>query len=417
MPVGGVVDLRRDPIVAEERPDVVVILDEAIDFAGASAVIGHRPIRHRVGVDADRGAKVVAEVVADDHRLCSADEDGRIVIAAAGIAIGGRAARGIELDPAVGDTQLTLLNFEGIEAVEAPLDRRQATGIGDVGVVDGRLRSGLDDDPTPVAGGADIGGVAIGVKRRPGSVPIVGEAREDHPLLRRPFGDELRVAALQFDPRSLELDHDPLIDLQAPRCPGLSRPGRLVEQIAAGAAGEDQILLDHIDDVGALEAGRHVELVDRAAEIGADADKEPVDCVAEEPVAADFGSIAAVGVEEGSGIGRDRRPGAREDLVEGERRPGALDMDRRERLELRIDKHVAAAVLQRRQADRVEKHFPGSGIRVAAENDATPLPPLHHRPNAIAVAAERVVVEGGEFHPCRRRAEHLESGSGPGDEP
>ena len=417
LPVGGVVDLRRDPIVAEERPDVVVILDEAIDLAGAAAVIGHRPFRHRVGIDADRGAGVVAEVVADDHRLCSANEDGRIVVAAAGIAIGGRAARGIELDPAVGETQLTLLNFEGIEAIEASLDRRQATGIGDVGVVDARLRSGLDDDPTPVAGGADIGGVAIGVKRRPGAVPIVGQAREDHPLLRRPFGDELRVAALQFDPRSLELDHDPLIDLQAPRCPGLPAPGRLVEQIAAGAAGEDQILLDHIDDVGALEAGRHVELVDRAAERRADADKETVDRVAEEPVAADFGSISAVGVEEGSGIGRNRRPGAREDLVEGERRPGALDMDRRERLELRVDKHVAAAVLERRQADRVEEHLPGGGIGVAAENDATPLPPLHRRPNAVAVAAERIVVVGGELHPRCRRAEHLEGGPGPGNEP
>ena len=133
------------------------ITGEATDFAGAPAVIGHRPIRHRVGIDADRGAGVVAEVVADDHRLCSADEDGRVVVAAAGIAIGGRAARGIELDPAVGETQLTLLNFEGIEAIEASLDRRQATGIGDVGVIDARLRSGLDDDPAPIAGGADVG--------------------------------------------------------------------------------------------------------------------------------------------------------------------------------------------------------------------------------------------------------------------
>ena len=417
LPVGGVIDLRRDPVVAEERPDVVVVLGEAIDRAGAPAVIGPRPIRHRVGVDADGGARVVAEIVADDHRLGGADKDGRIVVAAAGIAVGGRPPRGVELDPAVGDSELALLDLESVEAVKAPLDRRQTTAIRDVGMVDARLRPGLDDDPAPVSRGADIGGDAVGVERPPGAVAVIGEAREDHVLLRRPLGNELRVATLQFDPRSLELDNDPIVYLQPPRRPGLRAPGRLVQEIAAGAAGEDQILLDHIDDIGALEAGRHVELVDRAAELRADADEEAVDRVAEEPVAAHLRSIPAVGIEEGVGIGGDRRSGARHDLVEGQRRPGAHDMDRRERLKLRIDVDIAAAVLEGGDADRIEKHLPGRGIGVLPEDDAAPLPSLHHRPDAVAVATERVVVVRGEPHACGGRAEHLERGPGPGHEP
>ena len=248
---------------------------------------------------------------------------------------------------------MPLLHLKHVESAESPFHRGLATAVGEVGIVDARLGTGVDNNPPPVARSADIRGVAVGVEGAAGPKAVVSETCEDDALPRRPLGNQLGIATLQLDAGPQQLDHHPRIDQQPTGGPGqhLATGG----VIPPGTPGDHQVFLDHIGDVGALEAGRDIEHVDRAAEVGVDTDEETVDRVGQQPVAVDFRAVAAVGVLEGVGVGRDPGPGAKEHLVEGQRRPGADQMERGERLQPGIDEDVATAVAERRLADGIEK--------------------------------------------------------------
>ena len=98
------------------------------------------------------------------------------------------------------------------------------------------------------------------------------------------------------------------------------------------------------------------------------------------------------------------------DRVEHERGSRGLQVDRGERLQLAVHPHLSAAVLQHGLGDAVEKHLLRRGIGVAPQDDAAPLTTRSGRAEAVAVAADRVIVIRCELHLIVRRAEHLERG-------
>ena len=183
--------------------------------------------------------------------------------------------------------------------------------------------------------------------------------------------------------------------------------------VATDAAVDEQVFLEHVDDVGALEPGRHVELVDHTAEIRADVHEQAVDRVIEQRVAADFRSGAAVALLEAVGIGGDAGPGAVGDGVEGQRRPRAFELDGRVGAKLGVDEHLPAAVGDGGLADGVQEHLLRGRVGVGPHDDATPLAARHHRADAVGVAADGVVVVRGEPHVVGRGAEHLERSGRP----
>ena len=477
-PAGGRVDRVGDAVVADERAEVVVVPRIAVDRAGAAARIGPGNVGERVGVDADDRAQIVAEFVADDHRLSAADEDRGCGVRAAAIAIGTGRAGGVVLDPAVGHPQVGLVRLDHVELVESALDGRLPAAEGDVGVVDAGLRTRVRDDAAPVSRGPSVGEVGMGEERAAGAEAVVAEAREDHRLAGGALGDQLRGASLQFDSRSLQfhdhpgIDREPAaptgeavgilerqgdargsgrrlcrqrdgpraIDARDRRAAGDARPldrhadpqvgglGEIrdLEGRAAGGAGavklvdvaadstvDEQVFLQHVDDVGALEPGRHVELVDHAAEIRANVHEQAIDRVVEQRVAADFRTRAAVALLEAVGIGRDAGPGAVGDRVEGQRRPRALELQRCVGTELRVDEYLAAAVGDGRLADGIQEHLLRGRVGVGPHDDAAPLAARLGGADTVRITADRVVVIRGELHVVGGGAQHLQRGRGP----
>ena len=405
---------RSQRVAADERTEVVVELRKPAARPRAPARIGHSQIGERIDVDADHGSRVAPEVVADDDRLRPADEDRGGVVRAPARAIGRGLARRVVLQTAVGQPQPPLMGLDDVEAVEAALDRGLAAAVGDVGVVDARLGGGIDDDAAPVTRRRLVGQRTEQVEGTPRPEAVVGGAGEDHAILRIALGDQFGVAATEFDAGSLELHDHARIDLQPARGPG--EHVRAVGDVAAGAAIDEHVLGEHVGDVPRHERRRHVERVDRLAELGANPHEQSVDRVVGDAIATDRGPAAAGGLLEAVGISRHRRPGTEADRVEGERRPGGHQVDRREGLQLAVDQHLPAAVLHHRLGDAVEKHPLARRVGVAAHHDAAPLAARPDRPDAVAVTADAVVVVRGELHLVERGAEHLERGPAARDE-
>ena len=198
---------RDQPVLGHERAAIVVVRGIPIDETAAAARVRTLHIAHRIGIDADEGALIVSEVVAENHGLPAANEDRRGHIRAAAGAIGRRRACGVVLDPAVGQPQIALMGLDHVEPVEGALDRRLAATVGDVGMIDAGLGPCIEHDPAPVARSPDIGQVAVGVERAARTEAAVAETREDDGTARSALGDQLARAALEFDPGGLKL-HD-----------------------------------------------------------------------------------------------------------------------------------------------------------------------------------------------------------------
>ena len=255
-------------IVSNEWPKVVVIVGEPIDGPSAPAGIGHEGIVEGVGVDRDQGGCVVAEVVAHDHRLGATHKDGSGgVVAAAkprGVDKQIRKPIGVGFNPAVGETEVGLVDLEDVELVEATLDRCGAAAKADVGTVEACLGADVEHEATPVARSVGVGQRTVGVKRAASPVAVVGKAGEDHAIARLTLGDQLRSAPLKLDAGLRQLDHDSRIDRQPTTLAGF-KVSVVVKHIAASTALNDQVFGKHIDDISARQASGDGELRDRAA--------------------------------------------------------------------------------------------------------------------------------------------------------
>ena len=420
-------DAVRQPVGADERPEVVVVAGGAVDPARAAAGVAPLHVRECVGVDADNRPQVRAEVVPHDDRLRPKHIHGRRVVAAPARAVRRGRPGCVVLHPAVGQPQVALMDLQRVEPVKAALDRGLAAAERQVGPVDARPGARVDDDAAPVAdrqradraahGVELVGHVAVGVERAAGSVAVVAQAREDHRLARGTFGDELRGTPLEFDPRALELDDHTRVERQPSRPTGLLHTADL--DVATGAAVDHQVLLDHVHDVGALESRRDVEPIERRAKLRLDLDEQAVDGVVRQAVTPQLRSNAVASVLKAVGRGGDPGPGTEPDPVEEHRRPGALELYRRVGIQLRIDPHLAAPVADVGAGDRVDEGPPRRGIGILPQHEATPLPRLDGRPETVGVAADGVVAPGRErdlragVRAGRRHAEHLERGARP----
>ena len=236
-------------------------------------------------------------------------------------------------------------------------------------------------------------------------------------MARCAFGEQLCGATLKLDACTQQFHHHAGIDREpaglACECLGqaIGRIDFLL--VAADAAVDGEVFLQHVDDVSALEAGRNVELVDGISEVRADVYEQAVDRVVEETIATDIWADTSVAVLEAVGIGSDCRTGALRDRVEGQRRPCALQPDWRERIKHRIDQHLAATVGDRGFTDRVDERLLGRGIGILSESDAAPLAAGRDRPDAVGVAPDRIVVIRRKLHVVVWSAEHLQGGTGP----
>ena len=205
---------RDQPVLSHERAAIVVVRGVPIDQAGAAARVRTLHVAHRIGIDADEGALIVSEIVAENRRLPAANEDRRGHIRAAAAATGRRRACGVVLDTAVGQPQIALMGLDHVEPVERTLDRRLAAAVGDVGMINAGLGTGIEHDPTPVARGPDIRQVAVGVERAARTEAVVAETRENDGTARSALGDQLARAALEFDPGGQKLHDHTVIDRQ-----------------------------------------------------------------------------------------------------------------------------------------------------------------------------------------------------------
>ena len=413
----------RHPVFADQRPEIVVVPRGAVDQPRAPAAVRQLDVRERVGVDADHGAGIRAEVVAHDDRLGTADEDGRRVVGPAAAAARSRPARGVVLEPAVRQPQLGLMRLDHVEGVEGALDRSGAAAERQIGLVDAHRGTGIGDDPAPVTdgqrahGGPEgvelVGLIAVGVEGAGRAEAVVAERRDDHPLARGTLRDQLRRAALELDPGTLQLHDHAGIDGQPAAVSGHDHAAAVGIEVTAGAPVDDEVLLEHVDHVGAPQAGGHAQVLERPAEAGVDLDEQPVDGVVGEPIAAEFGADPAGGVFEGIGGGGERRARTPRHAAEGDRRPGALELNRGERGELGVDHHLAATEGDRSLADRVDERLLRGGVGIRAEHEAAPLAAGGLRPHAVGVAAHAVVVVRREDRALARDAEHLERGPRP----
>ena len=347
------IDRVGNPVVADERPAVVVEAGVAIDRPAGAAGIGQCRICQRIRVDADDRTEIVAEVVFEDHRLRAPCEDRRRRVTAAAVPVPRRRAGSVVLDPRMRHPQVALVHLEYVEVCEGAFDRCLSAAVAEVGVVDAGLGAGVDHDAAPVAGGPHVGQVAVGVERAARAEAVVAEAREDDGLARGALGDELGNATLEFDAGALKLHDHARIDRQAAARTGrVDAPGA---QIAADATADEQVVLEDIDDVGAPQPCGHVEPFGLAAQRRFDLDEQAVNRVIEKPVAAEFRTDTAIRLFEAVRVGGDGGSSTLADGVEQKRRTGRLQRDRCEGIELRIHPHLSAAVGERGLGDRVDE--------------------------------------------------------------
>jgi len=213
-------------ILAHQGAVVVVVLRVGLGQARAAPVVRDDAGVEGVGVDVKRRGGVVADRVADDHRLRAADEDRCLLVAQPAIAVHVHrlltcrvVAHGAARQPEFG-----LLHLDRIEAGKASLHGNLAAAIGDQCPVNAASRQGVEDQAAPVAGGGRgirRVPVSVGVKRAAESIAVVGDRRENHRISLSAFGDQVRRSALGLDPRFAQFDHDAWVDRQTATQPGL----------------------------------------------------------------------------------------------------------------------------------------------------------------------------------------------------
>ena len=429
-------------IEGHERAVIPVVLREGIQVSRAAAPVGNDVGVERVGVDADAAAGVVDEDIVDDDGLGAAHEDrgpearpGRIPQQSVAERRSGPPE--VELEQAVGDANLRLLDFNRIEAVEAARDGGRAAGVLHDDVVEADLAVGIEEQAAPVAGrGTDLPAAAVGEERAgqvlqtgPGAVGAVrrvGKRREDDRTGCRTLGNDLRVAHLGLNAGAAEFEDDPGIDDErGARSGGPAGVQGVVGVgfvVAAGVAVDEQVLGQDVDDVGVRNAGGNPQGIDRLARGGADADEEPVDRVVGQVVAVHVGPEAIRRSGETVGVGRNGCAGAQGDGVEPDRRPGEElgsrvgvgDGDRGKRLQHGVFVDLAAAVGQIGLVDRIQKDavpLPILRLHVRAllVDDAAPIAGQDTGEiQRIAAAADGVIEQRSEDHAVAGSAQNLQ---------
>ena len=159
--------------------------------------------------------------------------------------------------------------------------------------------AGGEVEAAPVARRRRRVAAVVGRVERPArSVAVVEQRREDDRVARPPLGDQLG-ADLDLDPAVVELDDDARIDRQPGVQPGVQTVA-VAQRGPARRAADDQVLGDHVDDVGVVESRRHRKLVDRLAGLASDPHEQAVDAVVDQQVAVDVRPDAVV-------VGGERR--------------------------------------------------------------------------------------------------------------
>ena len=173
-------------------------------------------------------ALALSRIVLPTMTGCAADEDRGAGVGAAAVAVGGAAAAVVELQQAVGDAHVGLMDFDGVEAVEVAFDRHRAAGIEHAHAVE-----------------AGAGSVAPKIKppQSPGAGPMRRASRLVSNVPPPPYLSSLSEVKMigfssvpsamnwlligRFDPRAVELDDHAGIDPQPAvgerRCRPVSR--------------------------------------------------------------------------------------------------------------------------------------------------------------------------------------------------
>ena len=146
----------RKPVAPHKRADIIVVQRFAIDGPCDPARIGPFDVGERIGIHAHNGTQIIAEVVAHNDRLRTANEDRSGCISATANAVCARRAGGVVLDPAVGHAEVTLVRFNHIETVERALDGRLPTTVCDGGAINACGRSSVEKDAAPVTSNGHI---------------------------------------------------------------------------------------------------------------------------------------------------------------------------------------------------------------------------------------------------------------------
>ncbi len=273
-----------DGVQANERAVVVAELVEGIDQAGGPTPVGINVSREGIGVDGDGIALVVDDLVAHDHRLGSADEDGGGGIRAEPVAIASAgASAGIQFDDAVGDANVGLMYFDRIEIIVNAVKRDLAAAIRKLNIVETAVTGVGKDQAAPVAAVRLCGLVVPRIEPAAHAVRVVVKRSEHDRITWQTFRDEL-TGDFRVDSGIPKLDDYRRINSQ----PGIFT-GHIIDG-SAGSAADQQVGLNNMDDVGIIPTGCHFEDLLGLTEIGGDPHGESVDRVVEDSVAVDVGT-------------------------------------------------------------------------------------------------------------------------------
>ncbi len=200
----------------------------------------------------------------------------------------------------------------------------------------------------------------------------------------------------------------------------------------AGRAVQIEVVGDHVDQVGVVEAAGDGHRPRLAAGDGIDVQSDGIRRVADDPVAGELGADPHVigrkraqelvrrGVEvallETVRRGRDRRIGVLGQAVVRDRGPGVDDVDRVDHAQFGIHQDLAAAVLDLSVIDIVQEDAlpfgrqPSVGrIDVVAEFQPAPVAALRRGLQRVRVHAQRLVLIRREDHALIRDPQHLQS--------
>ena len=151
-PLSGVVF---HDVSAEQGALIVDVAIDLIERTGRATRIGEQVLREGVDADRDGLGFVVANVVADEHRLRAADENRCRQVGSASRAIDFHADLfnpiGVVFDDAVREPEFGLVHFDHVEVDEGTFDPRVATAERDQRVFNVRASRLRDVEATPVA--------------------------------------------------------------------------------------------------------------------------------------------------------------------------------------------------------------------------------------------------------------------------
>ena len=163
-----------------------------------------------------------------------------------------------------------------------------------------------------------------------------------------------------------------------------------------------QRLADDVGEVGVVEASANIQLVGRLpVRCQANANQQSVDRVVGEIITMNVRPDAIERIIKAIWVGRDRSVRAESDSGKGDRRTFIDDMNRRKHR-----RGSAAAVTQICLINAVQEEVTPvlvTGIaivhvRIATEDDSTPVTWSWEPPRAVGIAADRIVMIRGQIH-------------------